>query len=366
MGATVISMKDVTRVYKMGDTEEHALRGISFNITQGEFVAIMGPSGSGKSTCMNMIGCLDRPTSGIVEIDGRPTEKMNEKELAVLRNKTVGFVFQQYHLIPSLTIVENVMLPLRYQKIEKSERLPLAEAALEKVALVGKMNFRPHELSGGQKQRVAIARALVTRPKIILADEPTGALDSETGKQIMTLFNEINAGGTTIVIVTHDPRIGAAIRRCIHIFDGKIKADVTQTPVPFTGDSPDSAEKPRILAQPQRVQAVQAQPQPAPVQLHQQTMQTRAQVVQQPAPVVRPHQQTVQTRVPAAPLVQPQRAQVVQPKPAQVRPPVAPAQSSAQAVQPQQQVVQTTQKQMPDLATLPPAARNAYINGTIK
>ncbi|MBR3814642.1 MAG: ATP-binding cassette domain-containing protein [Spirochaetaceae bacterium] len=351
MGATVISMKDVTRVYKMGDTEEHALRGISFNITQGEFVAIMGPSGSGKSTCMNMIGCLDRPTSGIVEIDGRPTEKMSEKELAVLRNKTVGFVFQQYHLIPSLTIVENVMLPLRYQKIEKSERLPLAEAALEKVALVGKMNFRPHELSGGQKQRVAIARALVTRPKIILADEPTGALDSETGKQIMALFNEINAGGTTIVIVTHDPRIGAAIRRCIHIFDGKIKADVTQTPVPFTGDSPDSAEKPRILAQPQRAQAVQAQPRRAPVQPQ-----------RQPAPVgqVRP------------PVVQPKPAQVppmhpMQPQPAQVRPPVAPAQSSAQAVQPQQQVVQQrAQKQMPDLATLPPAARNAYLNGTIK
>lgn len=362
MAETVISMKDVTRVYKMGDTEEHALRGISFNITQGEFVAIMGPSGSGKSTCMNMIGCLDRPTSGIVEIDGRPTEKMSEKELAVLRNKTVGFVFQQYHLIPSLTIVENVMLPLRYQKIEKSERLPLAEAALEKVALVGKMNYRPHELSGGQKQRVAIARALVTRPKIILADEPTGALDSETGKQIMALFNEINAGGTTIVIVTHDPRIGAAIRRCIHIFDGKIKADVTQTPVPFTGDSPDSAEKPHILAQPQRTQAVQAQPRRAPVQ--------------PPMSVVRPHQQTVQTRVPAAPLAQPRRAQVVQPKPAQVppmhpmqpqpaqvRPPVSPAQSSAQAVQVS---VQTAQKQMPDLATLPPAARNAYLNGTIK
>lgn len=344
MGATVISMKDVTRVYKMGDTEEHALRGISFNITQGEFVAIMGPSGSGKSTCMNMIGCLDRPTSGIVEIDGRPTEKISEKELAVLRNKTVGFVFQQYHLIPSLTIVENVMLPLRYQKIEKSERLPLAEAALEKVALVGKMNYRPHELSGGQKQRVAIARALVTRPKIILADEPTGALDSETGKQIMALFNEINAGGTTIVIVTHDPRIGAAIRRCIHIFDGKIKADVTQTPVPFTGDSPDSAEKPHILAQPQRTQSVQAQPRRAPVQPQ-----------RQPAPVVPP--KTAQV----PPL------QLMQTAPVQVRPPVAPAQSSAQAVQPQRQVVQQrAQKQMPDLATLPPAARNAYINGTMK
>ncbi len=344
MGATVISMKDVTRVYKMGDTEEHALRGISFNITQGEFVAIMGPSGSGKSTCMNMIGCLDRPTGGIVEIDGKPTEKMSEKELAVLRNKTVGFVFQQYHLIPSLTVAENVMLPLRYQKIEKSERLPLAEAALEKVALVGKMNYRPHELSGGQKQRVAIARALVTRPKIILADEPTGALDSETGRQIMALFNEINASGTTIVIVTHDPRVGAAIRRCIHIFDGQIKADVMQTPVPFSGDSFDSAEKPRILAQPQRAQAVQAQPR-------------RAQAVQQPT--------SVQTRPPVVP---PKPAQVpplqpMQTAPVQVRPPAAPAQSSAQAVQAS---AQTAQKQMPDLGSLPPAARNAYLNGTIK
>ncbi|MBO7421449.1 MAG: ATP-binding cassette domain-containing protein [Spirochaetaceae bacterium] len=349
MGATVISMKDVTRVYKMGDTEEHALRGISFNITQGEFVAIMGPSGSGKSTCMNMIGCLDRPTSGIVEIDGKPTEKMSEKELAVLRNKTVGFVFQQYHLIPSLTIVENVMLPLRYQGIDKSERLPLAEAALEKVALVGKMNFRPHELSGGQKQRVAIARALVTRPKIILADEPTGALDSETGKQIMALFNEINAGGTTIVIVTHDPRIGAAIRRCIHIFDGKIKADVTQTPVPFTGSSPDSAEKPRVLAQ-QQVPVPAARPQ-------------YAQAVRQSAPV--------QVRVPVVPAKS--NVQAAQAVSVPQRTPVVPAR---QSVQPQQHVpvapaAQPQEKEPPrvknvDLGALPPAARNAYLNGTIK
>ena len=351
MGATVISMKDVTRVYKMGDTEEHALRGISFNITQGEFVAIMGPSGSGKSTCMNMIGCLDRPTSGIVEIDGKPTEKMSEKELAVLRNKTVGFVFQQYHLIPSLTIVENVMLPLRYQGIVKSERLPLAEAALEKVALVGKMNFRPHELSGGQKQRVAIARALVTRPKIILADEPTGALDSETGKQIMALFNEINAGGTTIVIVTHDPRIGAAIRRCIHIFDGKIKADVTQTPVPFTGNSPDSTEKPRVLAQ-------QQVPVPAPSARPQ-----YAQAVRQPAPV--------QVRVPVVPAKS--NVQAAQAVSVPQRTPVVPAR---QSVQPQQHVpvesaAQPQEKEPPriksvDLGALPPAARNAYLNGTIK
>lgn len=243
MSETVISMADVRRIYKMGDTEVQALRGISFNISQGEFVAIMGPSGSGKSTCMNMIGCLDRPSGGIVSICGKETAKMNEKELAELRNKTVGFVFQQYHLIPSLTVAENVMLPLRYQKIEKSERLPLAEAALEKVSLVNRMNHRPHELSGGQKQRVAIARALVTNPKIILADEPTGALDSETGRQVMALFNEINANGTTIVIVTHDPRIGAAVRRCIHIFDGQIKADVVQEPVPFSGNDEQPENK---------------------------------------------------------------------------------------------------------------------------
>lgn len=218
-------MTDVTRVYKMGDSEVHALRGISFDIKQGEEVAIMGPSGSGKSTCMNMIGCLDRPSDGIVEIGGKETAQMTEKELAELRNKTVGFVFQQYHLINSLNVIENVMLPLRYQKVPKSQRYDMALEALTKVGMEGRIHHKPHELSGGQKQRVAIARAIVTQPKIILADEPTGALDSKTGKQVMDIFREINSQGTTIVIVTHDPRIGEGCRRCIKIFDGLIQDD---------------------------------------------------------------------------------------------------------------------------------------------
>ena len=224
MSNTVVRIENVIRTYKMGDNEVQALKGISFEIKQGEFLAIMGPSGSGKSTCMNMIGCLDRPTSGLVEINGKLTSKMSEKELAVLRNKTIGFVFQQYHLIPGMTVLENVMLPLKYQKIEKSQRKILAEKALDSVGLSDRKNHRPHELSGGQKQRVAIARAMVTSPKILLADEPTGALDSKTGKQVMELFRQINqTQGTTIIIVTHDPGIGASMERCIRIFDGLIQ-----------------------------------------------------------------------------------------------------------------------------------------------
>ncbi len=223
MSDTVVKLTDVVKTYVMGENTVYALRGISFEIHQGEFLAIMGPSGSGKSTCMNMIGCLDRPTSGIVEINGKETAKMSEKELAVLRNKTVGFVFQQYHLIPSMTVLENVMLPLKYQRVEKKERIGLAKQALEAVGLLERMNHRPHELSGGQKQRVAIARAMITSPKILLADEPTGALDSKTGLQVMELFRKINnEKGTTVIVVTHDPGIGASMKRCIKILDGQI------------------------------------------------------------------------------------------------------------------------------------------------
>ena len=219
----VVSLRDVVRTYIMGDNEVRALRGVSFDIEQGEFVSIMGPSGSGKSTCMNMIGCLDRPTSGIVKINGRETALMSEKELAVLRNQTVGFVFQQYHLIPAMNVLENVMLPLKYQKVERSLRIEKAKAALEAVGLGDRIHHRPQELSGGQKQRVAIARAMVTQPKILLADEPTGALDTETGKQVMEMFREINSeNGTTIIIVTHDPRIGESTQRCIKILDGQL------------------------------------------------------------------------------------------------------------------------------------------------
>ena len=231
MSETIIRMKNVTKLYKMGESVVHALRGISFSIDQGEFVSIMGPSGSGKSTCMNMIGCLDRPTSGILEIGGKETAKMTEKELAVLRNKTIGFVFQQYHLLPNMTVLENVMLPLRYQGVERTKRIALAKEALEHVDMGDRLSHGPNELSGGQKQRVAIARAMVTKPHIILADEPTGALDSKTGAQVLNLFKKINESGTTIVIVTHDPGIGASTDRCIKLFDGNIQSDEHQVPV---------------------------------------------------------------------------------------------------------------------------------------
>jgi putative ABC transport system ATP-binding protein len=209
----------------MGEAEVRALDGVSFSIEPGEYVSIMGPSGSGKSTCMNLIGCLDRPPAGEIRIDGRDTAGMAETELAELRNKTVGFVFQQYHLIPYMSVLENVMLPLRYQGLPVRERRKRAEAMLDRMGLGDRLRHRPWELSGGQKQRTAIARAAVTRPALILADEPTGALDSETGSSVLDLFTEINLGGTTIVVVTHDIGIGNMAPRRIHIRDGKITED---------------------------------------------------------------------------------------------------------------------------------------------
>lgn len=216
----VVELENVKKIYSMGDAEVHALKGVSFSVEQGEFISIMGPSGSGKSTCMNMIGCLDTPSSGIVRIAEKETALMSEKELASLRNQTIGFVFQQYHLIPGMTVIENVMLPLKYKRVDRNLRFNLAREALQKVGLEDRENHRPSELSGGQKQRVAIARAIITNPKIILADEPTGALDTKTGIQVMDLFREINRTGTTIIIVTHDPRIGDSTQRCIKILDG--------------------------------------------------------------------------------------------------------------------------------------------------
>ena len=224
----IIQMDGVKRVYEMGDNVVEALRGVDFKVQQGEFLSIMGPSGSGKSTCMNMIGCLDRPTSGDLIINGKKTKLMNEKELARLRNETVGFVFQQYHLLSTMTVLENVMLPLRYKGIPLTERRILAKETLQSVGLEDRLTHRPHELSGGQKQRVAIARAMVTNPRIILADEPTGALDSKTGKQVLDLFWDINRTGTTIIIVTHDPGIGLSLPRAIHLFDGLISEDGKQ------------------------------------------------------------------------------------------------------------------------------------------
>lgn len=221
----LIALDGVHKTYRMGEAEVHALDGVSFAIEKGEFLSIMGPSGSGKSTCMNMIGCLDRPSSGEIRIDGVSTSQMREPELALLRNKTIGFVFQQYHLIANMSILENVMLPLRYLGLSLHERKDRAREVLERVGLGDRLKHRPQELSGGQKQRAAIARATVTQPAIILADEPTGALDSETGQSVIDLFNTIHKNGATIIIVTHDPDIGNVARRRIHIRDGKITED---------------------------------------------------------------------------------------------------------------------------------------------
>ena len=224
----IISLQNVVKIFSLGENEVHALRGVSFDIEQGGCVSIVGPSGSGKTTCMNMIGCLDRPTSGDVFVDGKNTATMKDTELAHLRNKTIGFVFQQYFLLPSFTVLENVMLPLRYQGISKSERKRLATEELEKVGLANRLKHKPNELSGGQKQRVAIARALVTKPKVILADEPTGALDSETGLSVLDLFLDINKTGTALVIVTHNMEIANMTKRLIHIKDGLVVEDTVQ------------------------------------------------------------------------------------------------------------------------------------------
>ena len=220
----VVSLGGVTRHYAMGGTVVRALDGVSFSIAAGESVAIMGPSGSGKTTCMNLIGCLDRPTSGRVLIDGLDTASLDDRALAALRNRTVGFVFQQFHLLPRLDLVRNVELPLVYARLAPRERRRRALEALERVGLSDRISHLPAELSGGQRQRVAIARALVNHPSILLADEPTGALDSATGQAVLELFREINAAGTTVIIVTHDQGIGASFPRLIRLRDGLLEA----------------------------------------------------------------------------------------------------------------------------------------------
>lgn len=221
----LLSLDNVSKLYKMGETVVTALDGVSFNVEKGEFLSIMGPSGSGKSTCMNLIGCLDKPTSGEVLINGKKVSLMNQNQLAEIRNRTIGFVFQQYNLLPNLSVIENVMLPLRYQGVPVAERRKRAEKVLDRMGLSDRLNHKPAELSGGQKQRTAIARATVTDPALILADEPTGALDSHTGESVMDLFNEINREGTTIIVVTHDEKIGRSLPRTIRILDGKIQED---------------------------------------------------------------------------------------------------------------------------------------------
>lgn len=222
---TLIKTDNLWKSYRMGDEEIHALAGVSFEIKRNEYVAIIGPSGSGKSTLMNLIGCLDTPTQGEYWLNGKLVSKMDDDELAHIRNKEIGFVFQTFNLLPRASALHNVELPLIYSGVSSSERLARAKKTLEQVDLAHRMNHKPNELSGGQRQRVAIARALVNTPSILLADEPTGNLDSTTSVEIMSLFARLHSAGNTIILVTHEPDIAAHAHRVLSIRDGRIAKD---------------------------------------------------------------------------------------------------------------------------------------------
>ncbi|HNZ36727.1 MAG: ABC transporter ATP-binding protein [Candidatus Marinimicrobia bacterium] len=223
---SLIELKDIVKIYKVGSEEVHALRGVNLSIQPNEYVSIMGPSGSGKSTLMNIIGCLDTPTSGRYELEGVPVHEMDDNQLAEIRNRKIGFVFQTFNLLPRVNALHNVELPLIYSGIPAAKRKILAEAAIEKVGLSDRKNHKPNELSGGQRQRVAIARALVNNPSIILADEPTGNLDSATGEEIMQIFKDLHEAGNTVVIITHEKDIAERAKRIVHIRDGNIAEDI--------------------------------------------------------------------------------------------------------------------------------------------
>ena len=222
---TVIRTDDLWKTYVMGAEEVHALRGVSFEVERGEYLAIMGPSGSGKSTMMNLIGCLDTPTSGQYYLNGKLVSEMDDDELAYIRNKEIGFVFQTFNLLPRAMALHNVELPLIYNGTPRAKRIEMAKVALAHVDLADRMNHKPNELSGGQRQRVAIARALVNNPSIILADEPTGNLDSATSSEIMRFFDELHRQGNTIILVTHEHDIAEHAHRVLHILDGRINRD---------------------------------------------------------------------------------------------------------------------------------------------
>ncbi len=221
----LIQIRNITRVYDMGEEKLYALRGVDLDIEKNEYIAIMGPSGSGKSTLMNIIGCLDTPTSGDYILNGKDVHEMDDDELATIRNKEIGFVFQTFNLLPRSDSLHNVELPLIYSGVSRAERIKRAEDALTNVGLADRMKHKPNELSGGQRQRVSVARALVNNPSLILADEPTGNLDTKTGEEIMGLFRELNEKGNTIIIVTHEEDIAKHANRIVKIRDGMIESD---------------------------------------------------------------------------------------------------------------------------------------------
>ncbi len=225
----IINVKDIKKSYTVGTQEVNALRGINLSVEKGEFISIMGPSGSGKTTLMNIIGCLDTPSSGEYELNGSLVSKLEDDELAHIRNKEIGFVFQSFNLLAKNSVLENVMLPLKYAGFDKSEAVKKSNEVIDKVGLSDRLAHTPAELSGGQQQRVAIARALVNKPSIIFADEPTGNLDSKTGKEVMNIFKELNASGQTIILITHEESIANQSNRIITIKDGLIKSDNRDT-----------------------------------------------------------------------------------------------------------------------------------------
>jgi putative ABC transport system ATP-binding protein len=221
----MIDIKNVTKIYRMGEIKVHALRGVSLGIDKGEFLTVMGPSGSGKSTLMNVLGCLDSPTEGSYYLHDRDVSRLSDRQLAHIRNEEIGFVFQTFNLLPRTTALRQVELPLIYAGVGLRDRRKRARAALEAVGLGDRIGHKPDELSGGQQQRVAIARALVTQPSIIMADEPTGNLDSKSGNEVLCIFQQLNEQGITVIFVTHDPEIAAYSQRVIHIRDGLIEQD---------------------------------------------------------------------------------------------------------------------------------------------
>ena len=222
--ASIVSLERVSRTYAMERLEVHALRDVSLDVQQGEFVAVVGPSGSGKSTMMNIVGCLDRPSSGTYRLAGTPVASLDDDGLARLRSRTIGFVFQSYNLLPRTSALDNVATPLLYQGVGKRDRIARATAALERLGLGDRLDHEPTELSGGQQQRVAVARAIVTDPALILADEPTGNLDSASGRDVLAVLRELHDAGRTIVLITHDPDVASAAQRQVHIRDGRIAA----------------------------------------------------------------------------------------------------------------------------------------------